>query len=939
MSDYKNTVFLPQTNFPMRGNLPVKEKEILAFWQENKLYEQQKSARAGKKPFILHDGPPYANGNIHIGHAVNKILKDIVLRSRNLMGFYCPYVPGWDCHGLPIEWKIEEQYRQKKKDKDSVPLAEFRAECRNFAEEWVKIQAAEFQRLGVLADWENPYTTMNPQAEAVIVKEIHQFLEQGSLYRGLRPVLWSVVEKTALAEAEVEYHEHRSTSLWAAFPVISTDFPENTAALIWTTTPWTIPGNRAIAYSPEIAYGLYAASITEEDGTLRQRHLILAQPLAEQVTKDTGWALSLQRALKNEELQGLQCRHPLHQSGYDFIVPLLPAEFVTAEQGTGLVHIAPGHGEDDFYLGKANHIEVPQTVDEAGIYYPHVPLFAGIAVYLPNGKGGGANNAVLDALKQAGNHIHQQAFMHSYPHSWRSKAPLIFRTTPQWFIAMDGAGNIREKAMQAIAQTRFFPPQGRNRLEGMVSTRPDWCISRQRFWGVSLCFFVNKKSGEPLRDKKVLENIQTLIAKEGADAWFERPAADFLGNDYPEAEWEKVKDIVDVWFESGTTHAFVLEARDELSSPADLYLEGSDQHRGWFQSSLLESSGTRGRAPYRQLLTHGFVLDGDGRKMSKSLGNVVAPQKVSDEFGSDILRLWVAASDYQEDIRVSRDILLQQVETYRRFRNSLRYLLGALHGWQQHEVEIPYQQLPSLEKWVLHRVSELNKSLHDHAENYRFLAWLSELHHFCSVDLSAFYFDIRKDSLYCDSATSPKRQAVRQVMHILFDFISAWLSPILCFTAEEAWQEWRHIHPWLDLPISVHLREFPIIPEAWLNEQLADEWEKLRDVRKTATGALETQRAARIIGSSLQAAPVLCVEDADLVALLAQHDVAEICITSRMSVEHRLGAETAFRLPEIAGVAVEMAMAEGEKCGRCWKILPEVSEAGALCHRCEEAVA
>ena len=938
--DYKSTVFLPKTDFPMRAGLPAKEPELLRRWAEMDLFHTLRADAAARPAYRLHDGPPYANGNIHIGHAVNKILKDVINRSWQMMGYNANYVPGWDCHGLPIEWKIEEKYRSAGQDKDAVPILQFRKECRDFAAHWMAVQTEEFQRLGVLGDWENPYSTMTFAAEARIVGEIHKFAVNGGLYKGAKPVMWSVVEKTALAEAEVEYHDHTSTTVSIAFPVIAPSRPELAGAkvVIWTTTPWTLPGNRAIAYGPEFAYALYRVdAVTESAAVTVGQTLVVAVDLAENLAKAAGiTAWSEQARWSGEALAGTVCAHPLRGQGYDFPVRLLPGDFVTTETGTGFVHIAPGHGEDDFILGRQHGVEVPATVSEDGSYYPHVPLFAGKVVYTAHGKTGNANAAVLEAMRAAGALLAQDTVRHSYPHSWRSKAPLIFRTTPQWFIAMR-TNRLREVALEAVAATRWIPPQGRNRIGAMIESRPDWCISRQRAWGVPIALFVHRQDGTVLTDPAVLERIQALFALEGSDAWFARDPADFLGAAYDPADWDQVRDIVDVWFESGSTHSFVLEDRPELGWPASLYLEGSDQHRGWFHSSLLESCGTRGRAPYDAVLTHGFVLDEQARKMSKSLGNVVAPQAVCDEYGADILRLWVMGCDYSEDMRIGKEILKYQADLYRRFRNTLRYLLGALDGWNPERETVAVETMPELERWVLHRLAEMDALVRRSIEAYDFHALFTALHNFCAVELSAFYFDIRKDSLYCDAATAPRRRAVRTVMAEIFSCLTAWLAPILCFTAEEAWLA----RPGGGGPgDSVHRRVFPALPPAWSNPELAERWGLIRDVRRVVTGALERERAAKRLGSSLQAAPAVWLETRHVEAL-AGLDLAEICLTSAIRVQVDAPPAEAFTLPDVAGVGVLPGLAEGHKCERCWQILPTVGQSAAhpgLCPRCAEAV-
>ena len=936
-TDYRRTVFLPETAFPMRGDLPKREPLLLERWRKIGLWRQLREASQGREKFILHDGPPYANGNLHIGHALNKILKDVVNRSRQMLGYDANYVPGWDCHGLPIEWKIEEKYRAAKKSKDEVPIALFRKECRDFAEHWIGVQREEFERLGVAGDWQHPYTTMAYAAEAQIVRELGKFLMNGGLFQGAKPVMWSVVEKTALAEAEIEYHDHTSTTVWARFPVVKASDPALAGAsiVIWTTTPWTLPGNRAIAFGPDFDYLVVRVASAREGSLARPgERLVVAKALLEKLEAAAGFTAAGEGvARKGADLAGSVARHPLAGQGYDFPVPLLPGAFVSEEEGTGFVHIAPGHGEDDFELGRAHGIEVPQTVGPDGAYYDHVPLFAGKVVYWPNGKTGNANAAVIAALETAGGLLAQGKLVHSYPHSWRSKAPLIFRNTPQWFISMQ-ANELRGKALAAIEATRWIPPQGKNRLRSMIETRPDWCISRQRAWGVPIAVFVDKRTREPLRDAEVVERVAAAVEKHGADIWFAADAQEFLGNAYKAEDYERVTDILDVWFESGSSHSFVLEQRPDLKWPASLYLEGSDQHRGWFHSSLLESCGTRGRAPYEAVLTHGFVLDEQGRKMSKSLGNIVSPQEVVGQSGADILRLWVVASDYSEDLRIGPEILKYQADMYRRLRNTLRYLLGNLSGFRAEEVVAP-AEMPELERWVHHRLAELDGIVRDGVANYDFHGMFTALHHLCAVDLSAFYFDVRKDSLYCDRPDAPVRRAARTVLDRLFDCLARWLAPVLCFTAEEAWLA-RHGE---GAATSVHLQLFPQVPTAWRDPALGEKWGKIRDLRRVVTGAIELERAAKRLGSSLQADAEVFAEPGYLAAL-AGIDLAEICITSSGTLSPAAPPADAFTLPEVPGVGVRIRTAAGEKCQRCWKVLPEVgADHPDLCRRCADAVA
>ncbi|WLS09497.1 isoleucine--tRNA ligase [Shinella sumterensis] len=928
--DYSSTLNLPQTDFPMRAGLPQKEPETVARWQQMNLYKKLRASAAGREKFVLHDGPPYANGNIHIGHALNKILKDVITRSFQMRGYDANYVPGWDCHGLPIEWKIEEKYREKGKNKDEVPVNEFRQECRDFASGWIKVQSEEFKRLGIEGDFENPYTTMAFHAEARIAGELLKIAKSGQLYRGSKPVMWSVVERTALAEAEVEYADVESDTIWVKFPV--TEGPadlKGNFVVIWTTTPWTIPGNRAISFSSRFPYGVYEVeSATNDFGPQPGEKLIFATRLADDCAAKAKVTLKFLRDVAPEELSALVTAHPLAPLGYTFQVPLLDGDHVTDDAGTGFVHTAPGHGREDFdaWMAEARNLEargisakIPFTVDDAGFYTAEAPGFEGARVMDDNGKKGDANDRVIKALIAENNLFARGRLKHSYPHSWRSKKPVIFRNTPQWFVYMDkelGDGTtLRSRSLAAIDQTRFVPASGQNRLRGMIEGRPDWVLSRQRAWGVPIAVFADEK-GDVLVDEDVNARILEAFEKEGADAWFAEGARErFLGNRAGEA-WTQVMDILDVWFDSGSTHTFTLEDRPDLKWPADVYLEGSDQHRGWFHSSLLESCATRGRAPYNAVVTHGFTMDEKGEKMSKSKGNVVSPQDVMKESGADILRLWVMTTDYWEDQRLGKTIIQTNIDAYRKLRNTVRWMLGTLaHDTGE---EIAYADMPELEKLMLHRLAELDALVRSGYDAFDFKKITRALIDFSNVELSAFYFDVRKDALYCDAPSSLKRRAALAVIRKLFDCLVTWLAPMLPFTMEEAWLSRKPD------AVSVHLEQFPDVPAEWRNDALEAKWEKIRAVRSVVTGALEIERREKRIGASLEAAPVVHIADPELLAALEGQDFAEICITSAITLVAGEGPADAFRLAEVPKVSVEPKLAEGLKCARSWRITTDV---------------
>ena len=955
--DYRDTVFLPKTDFPMKAGLAAKEPAILERWAKLGIYDRLREQRLGRERFILHDGPPYANGDIHMGHAMNKVLKDIIVRSQSLMGKDAPYVPGWDCHGLPIEWKVEEAYRAKKLNKDDVPVAQFRAECRAYAEKWVAVQKGEFERLGVMGDWADPYLTMKYDAEATIVGELLKFAESGQLYRGAKPVMWSPVEKTALAEAEVEYEDIVSTQIDVAFEIVEApNAPElvGAHAVIWTTTPWTIPVNQALSYGPEIEYGAYWMA---SDNRLIQ--VLVATDLVAQFEKRTGllnedvnngphWTI------KGSQLEGATARHPMHALGGFFAKPrpFLPGSFVTTDAGTGLVHMSPDHGEDDFELCKQYGIDPVFAVDGAGMYRADWAWLGGQGSVI-NKKFVAADGPICTDLRATGALLAaSDDFKHSYPHSWRSKAKVIFRATPQWFIPMDaptsvgtqgastslstnavgdaspstptpfalsevegpGSSNgatLREIALDAIAATTWIPARSENRITSMVQGRPDWVISRQRAWGVPIALFVNRTTGQYLNDPAVNARIVAAFRENGADAWYADGHQALLGPDYDLADYEIVKDILDVWFDSGCTHVFTVEARYGEGTRANLYLEGSDQHRGWFQSSLLESCGTRGRAPYDAVLTHGFALDGQGRKMSKSLGNVVDPLKIIGESGADILRMWVASTDYFDDVKIGKEVLATASDAYRKLRNTFRYMLGALEGFDDSE-RVAVSDMPELERYVLHRLGMIDAELRQAAESYEFNRYTRLLTDFANEDLSAFFFDIRKDSLYCDAPGDVKRRSYRTVLDVLFHALVRYAAPVLCFTAEEVWQA---RFPSEDS--SVHYLEWPSLPSLDADDVVGSKWREIRELRVAVTEAIEPLRREKTVRSSLEA-------EVTVPAMLLDADaLAEAFIVAKVT----------------QGDAVTVTRTDFHKCGRCWRHLPEVTVDGELCDRCEGVVA
>ena len=993
--DYKTTLNLPKTDFPMRAGLPKREPDWLARWERIGVYDRLRD-KEGRSSFVLHDGPPYANGHLHIGHALNKTIKDMIVRSHQMMGHDSRYVPGWDCHGLPIEWKIEEQYRAKGLDKDAVDVVDFRQECRKFAEGWVDIQREEFKRLGITGKWEDPYLTMDFHAERVIAEEFMKFLMNGTLYQGSKPVMWSPVEETALAEAEVEYHDKESPTVWVKFRVAQMDRPdvmlsdeeatdearaalaaadadlardiEGAHVVIWTTTPWTMPSNKAVVYGAGISYGLYEVTGRPEEcwADIGDRY-ILADSLAADVMARARLDDTMYRRLRDvrpSQLEGIRLKHPLAgaegaNGEWDDLRDFRAADFVTDTEGTGFVHCAPSHGMEEYELyrglGMLEQVITYNVMDD-GSFREDLPFFGGKRILRAKAKNGSwegdANAAVIAKLIEVGGLLARGRIKHSYPHSWRSKAPVIYRNTPQWFAAIDRAvgdgqdsygTTIRQRALTSIDElVKWTPRTGRNRLHSMIEARPDWVLSRQRAWGVPLTCFT-KAGALPtdadflLRDPRVNARIAEAFESEGADAWYKPGAKErFLGDDHDPAAYEQVFDILDVWFDSGSTHAFVLRDRADGTPDgiADVYMEGTDQHRGWFHSSLLQACGTLGRAPYRNVVTHGFTLDEKGNKMSKSLGNTIVPDEVVKQYGADILRLWVAQADYSADQRIGPEILKGTADSYRRLRNTLRFMLGSLGDFREADRVAP-ADMPELERWVLHRLAELDQRVQEGYRAFDFQGVFQAIFNFATVDLSAFYFDIRKDALYCDGETK-RAHAARTVLDLLFHRLTTWLAPILVFTMEEVWLE---RFPGEDA--SVHLQDFPQTPAGWRDEALAAKWAAVRSVRRVVTAALEVQRTAKVIGASLEAAPVVHVEDPATAAALASVSFEDICITSGIAVTTDPAPAEAYRLPDVPGIGVVFEMADGEKCQRCWKILPDVGthRHPGTCARCDAALA
>ncbi len=920
--DYRATVFLPKTDFPMRGNLPRREPGMLQRWEEMDLYARLRKAREGAPRFVLHDGPPYANGAIHIGHAVNKILKDIVVRSRSMMGFDAPYVPGWDCHGLPIELKVEEHFKKKGRKPAKIDAHEFRQACREYAWRQIDLQREDFKRLGVMGDWERPYITMDYAFEADTVREVGRLLAKGGLYRGAKPVHWCPSCHTALAEAEVEYADHRSPAVFVRFPAAqdaghldASLAGARVSAVIWTTTPWTIPANLAIALGANLEYALVRIRDAGAQSSIEGEVLLLAEELRASVLAELGMEGEVVARLPGSALEHFRFRHPYLEQD----APVVLGEHVTLEAGTGCVHTAPGHGQEDYAVGMRYGLAAFNPVNERGVFVDGTPLVAGMHVRQ-------ANEVVIQHLQERGMLLAAGEIDHAYPHCWRCHGPLIFRATPQWFVSMQ-AGDLRERALRAIEDIAFTPAWGRNRLRGMIEQRPDWCISRQRNWGVPITVArCQRCDSHAVTTPEVIERVAQAVARDGADIWFQAPLTDFLpdGARCPDCggdEFIAERDILDVWFDSGSTHACVLERRKELASPADLYLEGSDQHRGWFQSSLLESIGTRGRAPYRGVLTHGFVVDGQGNKMSKSRGNVIAPQKIVDRLGADILRLWVASEDYAADIRISDAIIRQLTESYRRIRNTIRFLLGNLRDFDPQHDMMPPSERGALDRWVLHRLVSLQRDAREAYEDYAFHRIVHRIQGFCSVELGGFYLDVIKDRLYCDAEDAPRRRSVRATLYDLADVLIRLIAPILPFTADEAWGHFAGARD-----VSVHLATFREIDADFDVDEAA--WERLFALREQVNGALDEAKKAKLIGSSLAARVVLPGEEKD-------YDWA------------RALGEPLTQLLIVAAVdfgdALAVHPACGCKCPRCWNVGAPAQPAhpvhGALCPRCFAVVA
>ena len=921
--DYKNTLNLPKTDFPMKANLAQKEPDLLKKWDDMNIYGMIRKASKGKEPYILHDGPPYANGDIHLGTALNKILKDIVIKSKNMVGFDSVYVPGWDCHGLPIEHQVDRELGDRRHE---MPQVEKRRECRKYAEKFVNLQREEFKRLGVLAEWDNPYLTMTYDYEATTVNEFAKLLLKGEIYKGKKPVYWCAHCKTALAEAEVEYADHHTPSIYVKFSMISDISSvrpklkgEKVSAVIWTTTPWTIPANLAIAAHKDFIY----VAVKVQGGVL-----ILAKDLLDYCMDAFGYKEYEEiDEFPGVELEGLKCKHPF----IDRESVMILAPFVTLDAGTGLVHIAPGHGQEDYEIGLEYGLENYAPVDENGNFTKDVAFFAGRFVF-------DANEAVIDKLKEIGALLGRADMEHSYPHCWRCKSPIIFRSTEQWFISMDKNG-LRRKALKAIDQVKWIPSWGRDRIYGMVENRPDWCISRQRLWGVPITVFYCTDCDHILYSKEILEKIVNLVQQYSADVWFEREAKDLLpeGTVCPNCGGSKIKkemNILDVWFDSGVSHAAVLEMREDLRSPADMYLEGSDQHRGWFHSSLLESIGTRDRAPYKSVLTHGFVVDGEGKKMSKSIGNVIDPQEIIDKYGAEILRLWVASEDYTQDIRISKEILDRLIEAYRRIRNTSRYILGNLYDFDPGADVLPYDQMEEMDRWALHRLQEVIQRVRRAYENFEFHVVYYTIYNFCTVDLSSMYLDVSKDRLYTSKATSRERRSAQSAMYMILDAMVRLLAPILTFTAEEIW---GNLPSYKDKEASVHLAQFPEVRQDRMDKALMEKWDTLIAVKGEISKAIEIARKNKVVGHSLDAMVQIAAPE-KLLNLLQANDRNLKTLNIVSGLGFGTGPDgSSYRSEILEGLEINISKAEGKKCQRCWMYSESVGkdpEHDDICDRC-----